>query len=85
MKETSSDGVEKAYSIRCLILKAPEERAAEMPIFLVAQAETAERGRPVGRDVTGERGVPAAGAGTFTKRWTKAYSPWRSKPVNMGV
>ena len=83
MKETSSDGVEKAYSIRCLILKAPKGKTAEMPVFLVKLK------RGVARETEWEQEVRnatcAAGAGTFTKRWTKAYSPWRSKPVNMGV
>ena len=33
MKETSSDGVGKACSIRCLILKAPKGKTAEMLVF----------------------------------------------------
>ena len=44
MKETSSDGVEKAYSIRCLILKAPKGKTAEMLVFS-CKAEAGSRER----------------------------------------
>ena len=44
MKETSSDRVVKACSIRCLILKAPKGKTAEMLVFS-CKAEAGSRER----------------------------------------
>ena len=83
MRETSFDRVEKLDSIRCLILKAPKGKTAEMPVFLV-KLKRKSRERNGMETGSSERDVHRA-AGTFTRWWTTTYSPERSKPVNMGV